>query len=295
MVRALKGLEDVVPITVVYPIWQRTRPDDPSDPHKGWVFANTTEIEAPLTNTDGVGGPFPSAFDRNEADPILGCKSIRDLYEQAGDANGKDTVPILWDKKTGTIVSKESLQITKMLNDCFNDFAKNASLDLYPLVERAKIDAMGDLIFHLSNGVYRVGFAKTQKDYEESLDAVEMAFDKIETILSSQRYMCGDQMTEADVRLFVTLIRFDEIYSIYFKCTTRSVMASQILMDYCRDIYQTGNIRDTIDMEQAQAHYYCSHPELNKYSIIPRSKGFVKKLEEAHDRASLSPSSNEKK
>ena len=192
MVRALKGLEDVLPITVVYPIWQRTRPDDPSDPHKGWVFANTTEIEAPLTNTDGVGGPFPSAFDRNEADPILGCKSIRDLCEQAGDADGKDTVPILWDKKTGTIVSKESLQITKMLNDCFNDFAKNASLDLYPLVERAKIDAMGDLIFHLSNGVYRVGFAKTQKDYEESLDAVEMAFDKIETILSSQRYVCGE-------------------------------------------------------------------------------------------------------
>ena len=295
MVRALKGLEDVIPITVVYPIWQRTRPDDPSDQHKGWVFANTNDSEATLTNTDGVGGPFPSAFDQNEADPILGCKSIRDLYEQAGDADGKDTVPMLWDKKTSTIVSKESLQITKMLNDCFNDFAKNTSLDLYPLVERANIDGMGDLIFHLSNGVYRVGFAKTQKDYDESLDAVEMAFDKIETILSGQRYICGDQMTEADVRLFVTLIRFDEIYSIYFKCTTRSVMASQILLDYCRDIYQTGNIRKTIDMEQAQAHYYCSHPELNQYSIIPRSKGFMKKLEEPHDRANLSASSNEKK
>jgi len=290
----LKGLEEIVGMTVVYPIWQRTRPNDPSDLHTGWVFANP-DSEVPLTNTDGVGGPFPLAFHRNEADPVLGSKSIRDLYEEAGDADGKDTVPLLWDKKTGTIVSKESLQIMKMLNGCFNEFAKNAALDLYPVAERAEIDLMGELIFHLSNGAYRVGFSKTQKDYDESLDALEMAFDQIEMILSSQRYICGDHITEADLRLFVALIRYDEIYSVYFKCTTRSVMATPILLDYCRDIYQTGNIRETIDMDQAQAHYYCSHPEMNKYSIIPRSKGFMKKLEEPHDRAGLSVSSNEGK
>eukprot|EP00563_Minutocellus_polymorphus_P004057 CAMPEP_0181043656 /NCGR_PEP_ID=MMETSP1070-20121207/12835_1 /TAXON_ID=265543 /ORGANISM="Minutocellus polymorphus, Strain NH13" /LENGTH=514 /DNA_ID=CAMNT_0023122021 /DNA_START=10 /DNA_END=1554 /DNA_ORIENTATION=+ len=290
IVRALKGLEDVVSMTVVYPIWQRTRPDDPSDPHTGWVFANP-ESEAPVTNADGVGGPFPSVFHRNEPDPIFGCKSVRDLYEQAGESDGKDTVPMLWDKKTGTIVSRESLQIMKMLNGCFNEFSKNAALDLYPVAERNKIDETGDLIYPLSNGVYRVGFATTQKDYDESLDALEAVFDKVESILSNQRYICGGHVTEADARLFVTLIRYDEIYSVYFKCTTRSVMASPILLDYCRDIYQTGDIRETVDMEQAQAHYYCSHPELNKYSIIPRSKGFIKKLEQPHDRAGLSASS----
>ena len=289
MARTLKGLEDVVSITALYPIWQRTS-GDPSDPHTGWVFANP-ERETQVTNTDGVGGPFPSAFRRNEPDPIFGCKSVRELYELAGEADGKDTVPMLWDKKTGTIVSKESLQILKMLNGCFNEFAKNAAMDLYPMAERNKIDEMGDLIYPLSNGVYRVGFAKTQKDYDESLDALEAAFDKLESILETQRYIAGDRLTEADIRLFVTLLRFDEIYSVYFKCTTRSVMASPILLDYCRDIYQTGSIRETVDMDQARAHYYCSHPELNKYSVIPRSKGFMKKLEEPHDRAGLSTSS----
>ena len=292
MARTLKGLEDVVSMTVVYPIWQKTT-DDPSDPHTGWVFANP-ESEAQVTNTDGVGGPFPSAFRRNEPDPIFGCKSVRELYEQAGEADGKNTstVPMLWDKKTGTIVSKESLQILKMLNGCFNEFAKNAAMDLYPMAERNKIDEMGDLVSALSNGTYRVGFAKTQKDYDESLDALEAAFDKLETILSNQRFLCcDDRLTEADIRLFVTLLRFDEIYSVYFKCTTRSVMASPVFLDYCRDIYQTGGVRETVDMEQAKAHYYCSHPELNKYSIIPRSEGFMKKLEEPHDRAGLSASS----
>mmetsp|Transcript_12932 Transcript_12932/g.26743 ORF Transcript_12932/g.26743 Transcript_12932/m.26743 type:complete len:517 (+) Transcript_12932:113-1663(+) len=288
MVRALKGLQNVVSMTVVHPIWQRTAPSSPTDRHCGWVFADP-ESDTPLTNADGVGGPFPAAYAKNSPDPVLGAFSMRDIYEQAGDADGKYTVPVLYDISTGTIVSKESWQIMRMLNACFNEFAENPSLDLYPPAERNRIDEVADWMYPaFSNGVYRCGFAMTQKAYDESIDSLVNAFDRIESILKTQRYICGPNMTEADVRLFVTLLRFDEIYALYFKCNARSVSSSSVLLDYCRDVYQMDGIKETIDMEQCMAHYYCSHTELNKYSIIPRGVGFVKKLEEPHDRAGVS-------
>jgi putative glutathione S-transferase len=288
MVRALKGLEGVLSMTVVHPIWQSTQPDGSGDDHRGWVFAKSRTRGGGVSNSDGLGGPFPNCYEGNQPDPIHGAASMRELYEKSGNADGNYKVPILWDKQTGTIVSKESWQIMRILNVAFNEFAKNPGLDLYPEGDRSKIDAVCDWMYPtLNNGVYRCGFAMTQKAYDDSLDDLAVAFDQVEGHLRKHRYLCGPALTEADLRLFVTLIRFDEVYSIYFKCNVRSVADSPTLLGYCQDLYQMVGIRETIDMQQIKAHYYCSHPDLNRYSIIPRGRGFLKLLEEHHNRSDL--------
>jgi len=285
IVRALKGLEDVVSTTVVHPIWQRTRPDIEDDTHSGWVFGSDGNM---LTNSEGLGGPFPPSFDGNEPDPIFNARSIRELYDKVGDTDGKYTVPILWDKKLNTIVSNESSEIIRMLNSEFNEFSKQPELDVYPEDMRKDIDAINDWVYpSINNGVYRCGFATSQAAYDKAIDELTEAFDLVETILEKQRYIAGDALTEADVRLFVTLLRFDEVYVVYFKTNTRSVADSPAILNYCRDIYQQVGVKETCNMEQIKAHYYCSHPSLNKYSIIPRGNNFVKLLEEPHDRETL--------
>ena len=144
MVRALKGLEGVLSMTVVHPIWQSTQPDGSGDDHRGWVFAKSRTRGGGVSNSDGLGGPFPNCYEGNQPDPIHGAASIRELYEKSGNADGNYKVPILWDKQTGTIVSKESWQIMRILNVAFNEFAKNPGLDLYPEGDRSKIDAVCD-------------------------------------------------------------------------------------------------------------------------------------------------------
>jgi putative glutathione S-transferase len=239
-----------------------------------------------LTNTEGLGGPFPPSFPGNEPDPIYQSKSIRNLYEEAGDTDGKYTVPILWDKKHNTIVSNESSEIIRMLNSEFNEFAENPDLDLYPEELRDAIDKVNEWVYPtINNGVYRCGFATSQSAYDQAMDELTESFDRIDKILQKQRYIAGDQLSEADIRLFVTLLRFDEVYVVYFKTNTRSVATTPAVLNYCRDIYQTPGGAETVNMEQIKAHYYCSHPTLNKYSIIPRGPDFIKLLEEPHDRA----------
>jgi putative glutathione S-transferase len=282
MTRAIKGLEDVISTTVVHPIWQETNPG--KDDHRGWVFGKPGGKE--LTNTEGLGGPFPASFPGNEPDPIYQSRSIRNLYEEAGDTDGKYTVPILWDKKHNTIVSNESSEIIRMLNSEFNDFAENADLDLYPEELRDAIDKVNEWVYPtMNNGVYRCGFATSQGAYDRAIEELTESFDRIDKILQQQRYIAGDQLTEADIRLFVTLLRFDEVYVVYFKTNTRSVATTPAILSYCRDIYQTPGVAETVNMEQIKAHYYCSHPTLNKYSIIPRGPDFIKLLEKPHDRA----------
>lgn len=255
----LKGLQDVIGVTYVHPTWQFTRPG--VDDHRGWVFGSFLDGK-PLSNTAGIGS-FPSHW--GEEDPNMGAKCIRDIYEMANDTTGKYILPVLWDKKHKTIVSNESADIMRMLNSEFNDFAKNPDLDLYPSHLQKDIDAVNGWVYpSINNGVYRCGLASTQDMYDAAIDELTEAFDKIDEILQKQRFLVGSTFTEADVRLFVTLIRFDEVYDIYFKCNTRSVAGTPTLLNYVREIYQMDGITETCRMDMIKAHYYTSHVELNK-------------------------------
>lgn len=292
LARSMKGLQDVVSVSIVHPVWQRTRPGVEGDSHRGWVFGNPDG--PPLQNAEGRGGPFPAAYSGNSPDPLFGFASVRDFYDEAGDTEGKYTVPVLWDKKTGTIVSNESSEILRMLNSEFNDWApsqQNRELDLYPRDDpelRRKIDAVNDWVYpNLNNGVYRCGFAKSQEAYDKAIVDLTDAFDRVEGILKKQRYIAGDAFTEADIRLFVTLLRFDEVYIVYFKTNSRSVASSKAILNYCREIFQMPGVKETVDMVQIKAHYFCSHPELNYYSIIPKGTDFVGLLEQPHNRDNL--------
>lgn len=177
-----------------------------------------------------------------------------------------------------------------MLNSEFNDFAANPDLDLYPENKdlQDKINSVNEWVYpNINNGVYRCGFAKSQGAYDTAIADLTEAFDRVESILVKQRYIAGDQFTEADIRLFVTLVRFDEVYIVYFKTNTRSVANSPAILNYMREIYQMPGVKETVNMEQIKAHYFCSHPELNYYSIIPKGSDFISLLEQPHNRDSL--------
>jgi len=281
--RAVKGLEDVISITVVMPVWQRTKPDDPEDSHCGWVFSDPDGENYP--NAIGLGGPFPASYPENDPEPFYGSSTIRELYERLGDFTGTRSVPILWDKKQNTIVNNESSEIIRMLNSEFNEFAKHPEIDLYPEGLKKDIEAANEWIYPtINNGVYRCGFAKSQKAYDQAIEELTASFDRVEEILSMQRYIAGDHFTLADIRLFVTLLRFDEVYVVYFKTNTRSVSHSPSILNYCREIYQMPGIKETVNMDQIKLHYFASHPDLNRYSIVPRGVDFAGKLAEAHNR-----------
>lgn len=159
IVRKLKGLEDAISITIVMPVWQPTKPG--VDDHCGWHFADPSNKDG-LKNAKGLGGPFPASYPDNEPEPFFGCKTVRELYERAGDTDGKYTVPILWDKHRNTIVSNESSEIIQMLNSEFNEFAKNPDLDLEPVDLVGSMKRVDEFIYHdLNNGVYKCGFAQT--------------------------------------------------------------------------------------------------------------------------------------
>ncbi|CAB9513518.1 Glutathionyl-hydroquinone reductase [Seminavis robusta] len=295
MARHLKGLEDIISVTVVHPTWRKTKPDDEEDKHCGWVFAADADSKETYKNTEGLGGPFTAALEGCEPNPLFTCFSIRDVYEKAKDTEGKYTVPILWDKKKETIVSNESAEIIQMFNSAFNGkgLAKNPDLDLAP---KELLDAMkeaDDWIYpNINNGVYRCGFAQSQGAYDKAIEDLTNSFDRLEEILKKQRFIAGDQMTLSDIRLFSTLLRFDEVYVVYFKTNTRTVTHTPTLLNYCREMYQ--KVGPTVNMAQIKQHYYTSHPNLNKYSIIPKGADFVKLLEEPHDRESLTSNKKQK-
>eukprot|EP00897_Mesotaenium_endlicherianum_P007980 jgi/Mesen1/720/ME001096S10746 len=260
----LKGLEDVIGLT-------RTKE---GEEHFGWAFAASDD-------------EFPGA----QADPINGAKTIRELYDIAEpDAvEGKFTVPpspfihqsihpsvrpsaqVLWDKEKRTIVNNESALITRMLNTQFNKHARNAALDLAPPELEAAIDEVNGWVYEaINNGVYRAGFATKQQPYEEAFDELFAALDRCESILSKQRYLAGNVFTDADVRLFVTLIRFDEVYTVHFKCNKKYIREYPNLFNYVKEIYQMPGISETVNMKHIKAHYYGSHPSINPYGIIPK-------------------------
>ena len=273
IVRALKGLEDTISVSVVHPVWQKTRPDEQDDTHCGWIFANPDG--PPLKNLNGVGGPFKPAYAGNLPDSINNASSVRELYEIAGDTEGKYTVPILWDKKKATIVSNESSEIVRMLNSAFNAYAKNSDLDLYPEKLREEIDEVNSWVYPtINNGVYRCGFARSQDAYDIAIKELTSSFDQITSILQNQQFLVRNTLTEADIRLFVTLARFDEVYIVYFKTNTRSVAHTPAILDFCRRMYNMKGVAETCDFDQIKTHYFASHPSLNLYSIIPEGNNF---------------------
>ncbi|XP_018811551.1 glutathionyl-hydroquinone reductase YqjG-like isoform X2 [Juglans regia] len=220
----------------------------------GWVF--------PASETEEPGA---------EPDPLNGAKSIRELYDLASsNYSGKYTVPVLWDKKLKTVVNNESSEIIRMFNSEFNDIADNAALDLYPPHLQAQIDETNEWIYHgINNGVYKCGFARKQGPYEEAVNQLYEALEKCEEVLGKQRYICGNTLTEADIRLFVTLIRFDEVYNVHFKCNKKLLREYPNLFNYTKDIFQFPGISSTVNMQHIKRHYYGSHPTINPFGIIP--------------------------
>jgi putative glutathione S-transferase len=202
----------------------------------------------------------------------------------------------LWDKKLNTIVSNESADIIRMLDSEFNDFAKHPDLDLYPKDLIKDMEAVNDWVYPtINNGVYRCGFATSQAAYDIAIDELTESFDRVEEILSTKRFVTGDHFTLADIRLFVTLLRFDEVYVVYFKTNTRSVATSPAILNYCREIYQMPGVKETVNMYQIKLHYYASHPDLNRYSIMPKGANFEDKLKEKHSRETISEARNKMK
>ncbi|CAN6445575.1 unnamed protein product [Victoria cruziana] len=238
----LKKLEKAISFSVVKSKFERTKE---SDEHIGWVF--------PASDSEEPGA---------EPDHLNGAKTIRELYEIASsNYDGKFTVP--------NNCEQREFKIIRMLNTEFNEFSENASLDLYPLHLQPKIEEVNRWVYDaINNGVYKCGFAKSHGPYEEAVETLYAALDKCEEILTKQRYICGDTLTEADIRLFVTLIRFDEVYVIHFKCSKKLLREYPNLFNYTKDIFQIPGLKETVNMEHIKRHYYGSNPSINPFGII---------------------------
>ena len=239
IMRMLKGLEDVVSMSVLEPLY---------GPH-GWRFGTS-----PGTSPDSMNGASDLAEIYLRADPRY---------------TGRVSVPALWDKERRTIVNNESAEIIRMLNGAFGRFT-NVRTDYYPPALREEIDRVNALVYeNVNNGVYRAGFATAQEAYEEAFHAVFGALDELERRLSRQRYLVGRDITEADWRLFTTLVRFDAVYYSHFKCNLRRIIDYPNLSNYLRDLYQQGGVAATVNMDHIKRHYYGSQRHVNPTGIVP--------------------------
>ena len=237
--RSLKGLEDMISVSVVH--WFMAE--------NGWTFEPAEGVVADSVNHAGF---------------------LHEVYT-AADAgySGRVTVPILWDKQTGTIVSNESSEIIRMFNSAFDGIGAKPG-DYYPGELRDQIDEVNARIYsNVNNGVYKAGFATTQAAYEEAVVPLFETLGWLEERLSHQRYLLGDRLTEADWRLFTTLVRFDPVYVGHFKCNIRRLADYPNLWAYTRDLYQHQNVADTVDMEHIKHHYYVSHTSINPSGVVP--------------------------
>ena len=253
--RKLKGLEDMISLSVVHPFMG----------DKGWTFAEGAGVIA---------------------DPIVNASYLYEVYVAAKpDYTGRVTVPILWDKKTNTIVSNESSEIIRMLNSAF-DKVGATDVNFLPKALLAEIDTINEFVYSaVNNGVYKAGFATTEAAYKEGVVTLFDALDTLEARLADQRYLLGDTITEADWRLFTTLVRFDAVYVGHFKCNIRRIVDYPNLWGYLRDLYQVPGIAETVSIEHIKAHYYTSHANINPTRIIP--VGPLLDFNEPHDRARL--------
>ena len=226
-------------------------------------------------------------FDQNNhstGDALFVSDYLHQVYtKNNSNYSGRVTVPVLWDKKQNKIVSNESADIIRMFNSAFNEITGNKD-DYYPESLRSEIDELNALVYpNINNGVYRAGFATTTHAYEQAFDDVFTALDKVEKILSKKRYLAGDKITEADWRLFTTLIRFDCVYVGHFKCNLRTIESYPSLSGYLRDLYQVEGVANTVNFYHIKRHYYFSHTMINPTQIVP--KGPEINYWQAHGRA----------
>ncbi|GAM78880.1 glutathione S-transferase [Vibrio ishigakensis] len=220
-------------------------------------------------------------FDSPE--PLFGFTHMHQVYTKAkSDYTGRVTVPVLWDKKTNTIVSNESSEIIRMFNSEFNELTGNHD-DYYPEALRSQIDEWNDYVYpNINNGVYRSGFATTQEAYEEAFENLFAALDKVNDHLGDNRYLAGSTLTEADWRLFTTLVRFDAVYVGHFKCNKKRIADYPHIQGYLKELYQFDGVADTTDMYHIKRHYYYSHTGINPTQVVP--KGPELDLDSAHGR-----------
>jgi len=253
--RKLKKLEDLISVSVVHP---HMGP-------RGWDFRD-----------------YPGAT----GDTVKGFDYLHQLYTLADPQySGIVTVPTLWDKQGNTIVNNESAEIIRMLNSAFDQWA-DASVDMYPEMLRRAIDEINDVVYeYVNNGVYQAGFASTQEAYEKNFDRLFDTLDELEQRLSRQRYLTGNQITEADWRLFPTLLRFDVVYVGHFKCNKKRIADYPNLFNYLLELYQIPGIEETVNFDHIKQHYYYSHVELNPNRIVP--KGPDIDFNQAHNRGDL--------
>lgn len=237
--RKLKNLEDVISLSVVDPIMLEN----------GWEFHDTP-------------GSIP--------DSLNNAAYLHQVYTKAdSEYTGRVTVPVLWDKKTATIVSNESSEIIRMFNSEFNDLTGNQD-DYYPESLRELIDQTNDYVYgNINNGVYKCGFATTQGAYAEAFENLFLALEELEQRLMKSSYLLGDQITEADWRLFTTLVRFDAVYVGHFKCNKKRIADYPALTRYVKDLYNQSGIKETVDMDHIKRHYYVSHTTINPTGVVP--------------------------
>ena len=251
--RALKGLEDMISVSVVNAFMG----------DEGWTFEPG----------DGV-----------VADSVNNKTRVHEIYTAAmPDYTGRVTVPVLWDKQKNTIVSNESAEIIRMFNSAFDDLGAKPG-DYYPSEKHDEINVINEVIYHgFNNGVYKAGFATTQDAYDEAVTEVFNVLDQLEERLSSQRYLVGSALTEADWRMFTTLVRFDPVYVGHFKCNKQRIQDYPVLSNYLRDLYQHPGVSETVNIDYIKAHYYGSHESINPTRIIPI--GPALDLDAPHDRS----------
>lgn len=252
IMRNLKGLKDAISVSFV----------DPFMAEDGWVFTDA------------------------HADTLYGHAFLRDVYTH-GDAkySGRVTVPVLWDKKLERIVNNESREIIRMLDHEFGPVASK-STDYAPAGLLSQIEETITAIYEpINNGVYRSGFARSQEAYDSAVSDVFSALDHWESVLAAQRYLCGAQITEADICMFTTLVRFDAVYHTHFKCNLKRIRDYEHLSGYVRDLYQTEEFRETVHMAEIKEHYFRSHDTINPYRIVP--VGPELDLEAPHSRAAI--------
>jgi glutathionyl-hydroquinone reductase len=238
--RRLKGLEDAIGVSVVH--WHIG--------DQGWEFRK------------GRGAT---------GDRLHGLDYLYQVYTRAKpDYTGRVSVPVLWDRERQTIVNNESAEIIRMFNSAFDRVGATGP-DYYPEPRRAAIDAVNDQVYeHVNNGVYKAGFARSQEAYDEAVTALFEALDALDERLSGQRYVAGDRLTEADIRLFTTLVRFDPVYVGHFKCNLRRLVDYPNLWPYTRELYQHPGIAPTVDFFHIKHHYYGSHETVNPAGIVPK-------------------------
>ncbi|MCZ4250309.1 glutathione S-transferase family protein [Pseudoalteromonas shioyasakiensis] len=238
--RHLKGLEDYISVSVV----------SPDMLEHGWTFDKDNH---------------------STGDALFDSDFMHQIYTRnKADYSGRVTVPVLWDKKTQRIVSNESAEIIRMFNSAFNALTGNER-DFYPQSLRSEIDEVNEFVYHnINNGVYRAGFATTQEAYTEAFDDLFAALDKIEQRLTANRYLVGETLTEADWRLFTTLIRFDSVYVGHFKCNLRTIESYPAISNYLRELYQIEGVSKTVDFYHIKRHYYFSHTMINPTQVVPK-------------------------